>query len=191
MAVVQALSLDPAVADVIAAALALLLGRAAFDKFSDGARFRGILESYGVLPASLAAPAAAGVPLIEGVVAGALLLGCFEDSARKAAGLAAAVLLLVYGTAIAVNLLRGRTTLDCGCTPAGERRPIGAWMVARNALLAALALLTTLPGDARELGPIDAPLLIGGLIACVALYSALDTLFGRVAPVTAALRGSR
>ena len=57
--------------------------------------------------------------------------------------------------------------------------------------VAALALLTTLPGDARELGPIDAPLLIGGLIACVALYSTLDTLFGRVAPVTAALRGSR
>ncbi len=185
------LSLDPAVADVIAAALALLLGRAAFDKFSDLARFRGILDAYAVLPASLVPLMTYLVPVVEGAVAAGLLASCFDDALRRMAGLSAAVLLLAYAMAIAVNLLRGRTTLDCGCTPSGERRPIGAWMVARNALLASLSLASTLPVGARPLGLVDAPLLAGGIIAGITLYATLDTLLGRIAPVTAALRGTR
>jgi len=184
-------SLDPAVADVIAVALALLFAKAAFDKFADLARFRGILDAYELLPSALVSFATPVVPVIETLVAAALLLGCLDETAKPVAGLIAAGLLGTYGTAIGINILRGRKSLDCGCTPAGEQRTIGAWMVARNGLLAMLALASTLPGNPRELGLIDAPLLVGGIIACVALYSTLDHLWGKVAPVTAMLRGSR
>jgi hypothetical protein len=191
MPLLDAWSMDPAVADVIAVALALLFARAAYDKFTDLPHFRELLAAYEILPATLISLADPLVPLLETLAAVALLTGCFEARVKPAAGVAAAMIVGVYAAGIGINLLRGRKHLDCGCTPAGERRAIGAWMVARNSLLASLALLTALPGGARPLGLIDAPILIGGVIACAALYSAHDLLWGKVAPVTAMLRGSR
>lgn len=187
----DALSLDPAVAKVIAVALALLFAKAAFDKFADLPRFRGILDAYELLPSALVSFATPVVPIIETLTAAMLLVGCLNEAARPGAGLVAAGLLGAYAVAIGINILRGRETLDCGCAPAGEQRPIGAWMAARSGVLALLALVSTLPGSPRELGLVDAPLLVGGIIACVALYSTLDQLWGKVAPVTAMLRGSR
>jgi hypothetical protein len=183
--------LDPAVASVIMVALALLFARAALDKFQDLARFRGILEAYSLLPAALAARVAPLVPLVESSIAAGLLAACIHDALRPAAGVAAAALLGVYGAAIGINLARGRKTLDCGCTAPGEGRPIGFWMVVRNTLLACVAMLAAMPGEGRMLGLIDAPLLVGGLIACAALYATADLLLGKVAPVTATLRRAR
>ena len=45
----------------------------------------------------------------------------------------------IYTTAIAVNLLRGRRSIDCGC--GGEPTPLSAWMLLRNVLLVALAVI--------------------------------------------------
>ena len=180
--------LDPAVATVIMMALALLFARAAYDKFMDLARFRAVLDAYSMLPVALLPVVTPLVPVMESLLAATLLAACFLESLRPAAGLAAAALLITYALAIGVNLARGRKTLDCGCTPAGERRPIGGWMVARNAVLACLALASSSSGHGRDLGVIDAPLLMGGLIACSVLYATLDLLLGKVAPVTATLR---
>jgi hypothetical protein len=185
------LCIDPALADVIALALAALFGRAALDKLTSRLQFREVLEAYQVLPRGLIAPAALAVPLIESLIAVALAVGCLQAAVRPIAGVLAAIVLGAYGASIAINLLRGRTHLDCGCSPAGEPRPIGAWMVARNALLAAVALAAALPGVPRELGWWDAPLLLGGLASCIALYMALDFLLGKVAPATALLRRTR
>jgi hypothetical protein len=183
--------LDPAVASVIMVALGLLFARAAVEKFKDLARFRAVLDAYSLLPTALVTLFAPLVPVAESLIAAGLLASCFSDALRPAAGLAAAALLGVYGAAIGLNLARGRKTLDCGCTVAGERRPIGLWMVVRNALLASLALLAAMPGESRMLGLIDAPLLVGGLLACLLLYASADQLLGKIAPVTATLRRPR
>ena len=47
-------------------------------------------------------------------------------------------LLLLYAAAIAINLLRGRYDIDCGC--GGEATPIGWGLVMRNVVLAGLAV---------------------------------------------------
>lgn len=188
---VQGLSIDPAVADVIALALAALCGRAALDKFTSRLQFCEVVDAYHLLPRRLVAPAALGVPLIESLVAVALAVGCFNASVRPMAGVFAALVLGTYGASIGINVLRGRNNLDCGCSPAGEPRPIGAWMVVRNAVLASLALASALPGVPRELGWWDAPLLLGGLVSCVALYLTLDFLLGKVVPAAVLLWGMR
>lgn len=191
MSVLSTLSLDPAIADLVAVALSLLFAKAAVDKFMDLARFRQLLEAYDLLPAKLAEYGAVVVPAIESALAVGLLLGCFGVGSRPLAGLLAACVLGAYGVAIALNLLRGRKDLDCGCAPAGERRPIAAWMPARNAVLALSALTLTLPIGTRDLGFADMPLLLGGVITCALLYATLDFLLGKVAPTTANLRVSR
>ena len=40
-----------------------------------------------------------------------------------------AALLALYAIAIAINLARGRTSIDCGCLSVGHRRRISRWMV--------------------------------------------------------------
>jgi hypothetical protein len=51
---------------------------------------------------------------------------------------AAAGLLVAFGAAMAVNLVRGRQ-FDCGCGPATERM-ISWWLVIRNTVLSVAAL---------------------------------------------------
>jgi len=61
------------------------------------------------------------------------------------ASAAGAALLLAYAAAIAINLQRGRRDLACGCGGPHERRPIAAWMVWGNLLLAGLLGAVLLP----------------------------------------------
>jgi hypothetical protein len=86
-------------------------------------------------------------------------------------------LLLVYGAGIAINLTRGRREIDCGCSL--RRRPIGRWMVVRNALLAAALLVCAAPIAERPLGVTDVVTIGAGLLVLILLYAALDLLLGR------------
>jgi hypothetical protein len=100
------------------------------------------------------------------------------------------VLLLVYASAIAINLGRGRRDLTCGCGGPNDKRPIAAWMVWRNVLLAGLLAVTLLPRGARAMSAADALTIGGGTAAAALLYMSLDSLLGRVAPRSAAWRSS-
>lgn len=176
--------LDPAFGYIIIAAAALLFAGAAVRKTQDLARFTEIFAAYRVLPEALARRAAWLIPCIEITVAAALLW-----APGRRAGLASAVaLLLGYGAALGVNLLRGRRDLDCGCGAARDRRAIAPWMVWRNLLLAAALGAAALPWSSRALGSTDALTLLGGLLACALLYATADRLLGDVAPKAVALR---
>jgi hypothetical protein len=85
---------------------------------------------------------------------------------------AIAALLLVYAAAMAVNIVRGRTHIDCGCLGFGTSRASLGWeLVARNMLLAAVALAAAaLPVAPRALGAIDAISGIGAIVAFALLY---------------------
>ena len=99
---------------VIIVASGTLIGiflRGAAHKFLDFAWFAHTLSEYRILPIGFAVPAA-GFLLAAEV---AITLGLVVPESRFYAAGAAAVLLVLYGTAIAVNLLRGRTRIDCGC----------------------------------------------------------------------------
>lgn len=118
-------------------ALAGILLAAAAHKARHYLAFRSILDAYRLLPEYLLSVAA---PLIiaSEVVAGLALLAPAGLLPRVVAALIAAGLLCLYTGAIAVNLVRGHTAIDCGC--GGEPTPLSGWLLIRNGLLLGLAL---------------------------------------------------
>lgn len=174
--------IDPVIGTLLAGAFALLFASAALYKLRDLPRFGAVLRAYRVLPAGLTF--AWPLPLVELTMAAGLLI----PLTRAAAALAGAGLLGVYALAMALNLARGRRELACGCGGANERRPISAWMVVRNALLAALLAAISLPWAARPLQLLDLFTVGFGLAVAALLYMSADALLGRVAPRAARWR---
>jgi len=112
--------------------LALVLAAAALPKFKKMDEFVGIVANYRLLPDALVTPFAKGLPVVEVVIALALLL----PPLHAFAGMASAVLFIMFAVALAVNLGRGRTHIDCGCT----RRPTSRSRIGLIHVLRALAL---------------------------------------------------
>jgi hypothetical protein len=166
--------IDPAVAALVLACASLLFGAAAVHKFRDLRRFDEIFVAYGLLPTGIARHVSLGVPLVEALVC----LGLLLDSTRFGAACAGIVLLLGYAAAIGVNLMRGRSDLACGCGGPGDLRPIAAWMVWRNALIAALLGAATLPPAPRALELTDMLTVGCGTAAAALVYMCLDRLLG-------------
>lgn len=166
------MALDPAVGWIFALSLGLLLGAAAADKLRDPARFRSAFAGYRLLPD--AALGSAAVVVIGTELAAALLV--VLPTTRALGGLFAAGLMATYGVAIAVNLLRGRTRIDCGCLGFGQSARIAWWMVGRNVVLAAAALAVRLPTGARTLEALDWVTVAGAVAVTAALFSAASRL---------------
>ena len=178
--------IDPALGSLLIVGLAPLFATAAFHKFRDLGRFTQVLTAYGVIPEGLARRLAWSIPCAELAVALALPW----PPARRVAALAAAGLLIVYAAGMGVNLARHRRDLDCGCAVAGQRRPIAAWMVWRNLVLALASVAVALPWVPRALGGTDFLTVAAGGVASLALYAMLDRLLGDVAPRAALLAGN-
>jgi thiol-disulfide isomerase/thioredoxin len=126
--------------------LALVFLLAGATKLHDRTGTREALVGFGV-PASLAAPLAIVLPLAELAVAFALLL----PQASPWGVVGALALLLLFTTAITVNLARGRRP-DCHCFGQLHAEPIGWRTLALNVALVALAGLATWSGWDRP-GP--------------------------------------
>jgi hypothetical protein len=174
--------MDPVFDLIIRAALGLLFVVAAWHKLRDPRRFAATLGEYHLVPARFAPAAAACVVLAE--------LGTVVALVRwpRGGATAAAALLAVYGSAIAVNLARGRRHIDCGCGKPAARREIGAWMVARNAVVTIAALAAAvLQVAARELIWLDACTIVAATAMLAACWTATDHL-GTLAPGLARLR---
>jgi len=178
--------IDPAVGALLAGAFALLFASAALHKLRDLRSFAEAFRAYQLLP-DAAARLAWLVPGLELTVA----VGLLATVSRPGAGAAGAALLLGYACAIAINLRRGRRDLACGCGAAQERRPIAAWMVWRNLVLAVLLGVVLLPWLPRAMRPVDALTIGVGIAVAALLYASLDRLLARVAPQAALLGGRR
>jgi hypothetical protein len=165
---------DPTVQILGCLSLSALLIVAAIHKLLEPAAFRGTLTAYRLLPAAMVALIGPLVPLTE-LAAGAALLYP-EDRTRAAALSVGAVLLSVYAAAMAVNILRGNRSIDCGCLGFGARRPRLTWvLVARNLVIAlmASALAVVQPGE-RLLLWFDWVSIAGGFATMCLLYASLD-----------------
>jgi hypothetical protein len=176
--------IDPAVGALLAGAFALLFASAALHKLLDLERFAAAFRGYQVVPPGLGTGSLL-VPLFELAIAAALLV----TRSRSVAAAAGAALLLMYAAAIAINLGRGRRDLDCGCGGPRERRPIGAWMVWRNIVLAALLGALLRPSAQRPLGAADALTIGAGTAVAAILYTCVEVLLGRAAPYLPRARG--
>ena len=122
--------------------LSLVFLTAAVGKIRHRLAFQGVVANYRLVP-EFAVPAfALLLPLAEAAVAGALL---FVPPYWPE--LAAAVLLMTFAAAMAINLRRGRRHIDCGCFQSALKQTLRWTLVARNA---GLALLLALPAAVPE-----------------------------------------
>ena len=154
--------MDPVVGMIIRGALALLFLSAALGKLRDRRTFHGIVLDYRLLPPRRAALVAALLPWIELLLAAGVLAGL----APALAG--AAVVLALYGGAMAINLARGRRELDCGC--GGPSQQLSGWLLARNAGLAMAALAGLLPAAERTPGVVDLLTVMAAVAGLALLY---------------------
>lgn len=177
--------LDPGIGFLLLGCFALLFVSAALQKLRALPRFAEVLRAYRVLPAA-AAQLAVLVPLLELAVGVALLV----PGARSGAAAAGAALLALYAGSIALNLARGRRDLACGCGGPDERRPISAWMVWRNILLALMLGWAFAPWTLRVLTLTDEFTVIFGVLTIALIYLCADQLLGN-AQRSAQLKGSR
>lgn len=121
--------------------------------------FSGVVANYRLLPRVLVAPVAVLLPPAEMLI-GILLLSA---QIRPYGALAAIGLLGLFAAAMAINLRRGRSQIDCGCGHTILKQTLSWVLVARNAGLAVLllpsfafpqnmAMTTVLTGVAAGLG---------------------------------------
>jgi uncharacterized membrane protein YphA (DoxX/SURF4 family) len=117
--------------------LAFLFTAAGLAKLSRRAAFSHAVADYRLLPAGLIRPAAATLPIAE--IVGGLLLGL--GFAIRPVSFLFAGLLGFFTVAVAINLVRGRS-IECGCFGAIRSKQITWLTVARNLILASMAVVT-------------------------------------------------
>lgn len=178
------MTLDPLIADLVLLSLALLFAVSGASKLSDLRGFRGVLAAYRLLPGGRRVLALASwfLSLLEICAAllmiGAIVAGRLPLPGAVAGGLAA-LLLTVYASAMAVNLMRGHARIDCGCFGFGARARRIRWaMVGRNLLLAGIAFWASIPSKTvRPFGWLDVFTLLAATAAFMMLYAAIETAF--------------
>jgi hypothetical protein len=141
-------------------------------KFRHRALLEGVVANYRILPQSVVAPTALALPYAEMALGAALIVGL--GIVPVVAGIA---LLLAFAAAMAVNIRRGRTHVDCGCGLSHLRQHLGWPLVARNLILASLVALR-LPATPPLSGAEVAAAAVGGLalFLCTLLFNAIDGL---------------
>ncbi len=172
------MTLDPVPVLVARLLLAAVFATAAVGKLRRREAFEGIVANYRLLPERLALPFARALPFVE--LATVVLL--IVPTTARAGGLLAAGLLLLFAGAMTVNILRGRTDIDCGCFVGFLRQRIGWPLVARNLVLALAAVLPWLPVAPRPLGPFDLFTVAAAVVVLTASHAALSRLLELPAP---------
>ena len=164
--------LDPVVGAIVRGSFALLFVTAGAHKLRAVPEFTGTLAGYRILPGAWVSPAARLLPLLECLIAAALL----APPASAAASLAGAALLSGYAVAMALNLMRGRRQLDCGCLgPRGG--VISPALVLRNLLLALiLGAAGGLRSSSRSMDWLDVGTVLVAVCAAALLYAAANGL---------------
>lgn len=156
MTIADTLSLTAAALTVF---ISLIFARAAWHKLSEFTEFTGFVADYRLVPERFVVPVSWA---IIGAETAAVALQLVPQG--RLLGLAIAVImLLAYAGAMAINIGRGRTAIECGC--GGAVQPLSRSLVMRNGILAALGLLAMLP-----LGPMSAPDAIASIGAGFALW---------------------
>ncbi len=162
--------IDPVIDITLRGAFALLFVLSAMEKLQDREVFRFQLEEFQLLPKSLVTTAARVIIFAEVMTAIALLLS--DPFFGVATG---CVLLAIYALAIFINLLRGRTWMDCGCLGSAAEG-LSYWLVTRNLVLLAALMVLLLPTVARTLVWLDYFSILFSVFAAAMTYLLLNTL---------------
>lgn len=168
---------DPLIVRLISVGFSLLFLLAAAHKLTNFASFRITLADYQMLPPALLDMSARLIPLLEIVLGLGWLLSLPTFHVPVATG----VLLYAYLVAMSINLMRGRSHIDCGCgfsRSSGSRtvHQLSFGLIIRNLVLVAVALTALMPVGDRSLGMLDFLVLVLAIITAIFLYAAANQL---------------
>ncbi len=162
--------IDPTILYALLGSFALLFAFSALEKYQDVEMFRQQLIDYRVLP-EMMAPIVAVVVVAAEVITATLLI----TQAYQWGVLLGLIMLSAYAIGILINLLRGRTHIDCGCL--GSRgEGISYFHVLRNLLLIALLFSCTLSVSERTLLWLDYLTIIAAVAAAAGVYITMTLL---------------
>lgn len=164
--------LDPIYSLIVTILVAFVFTHAATHKVKEYARHVGNVADYRVMPTWFVPLLAPLIIVLEFAAAVLVLL-----TATRSMGLILATgLLLIYLFSIGLNLLRGRTSIDCGCGWGSQEHPISGWLLIRNLLFVAATVFALLPLANRSLHLADWILVALAGSAVIAIYYIGDLL---------------
>jgi hypothetical protein len=121
------------VGDVCRLVMAGIFAQAAVHSLRDWAVYEAIVQAYRLAPRALARMAARALPVAQ-IAAAVLLLTPAASRVGPAVGLA---LMVLFTSAIAINVRRGRLHIDCGFGGAAGQQ-LSHGLVVRNLVLCTL-----------------------------------------------------
>ena len=141
----------------------------------------GVVANYRLLPGALVAPVAAILPPVElGLGFGLIVSSMTGGGPLHWFAVPAAALFVVFAAAMAINIVRGRRMIDCGCGRSQLRQPLSWGLVVRNLVLAALVAIHAIgvaPGETVALADIALALVAGtAMFLITLLFNALAAL---------------
>jgi Methylamine utilisation protein MauE len=148
---------------------AMLLAASAVHKAARWTHSRNLMRQFAGVPGVLAGTSL-GVATAAELAAGAQLL---VPAFRTTGAVLAALIWTLYVALIVRAIVQGRRDVDCGCSFGPTSRPLGSYQIARNLVLAALALFIAWVSAFGGAVPAQGTFALGGL-ALLALYGALD-----------------
>ncbi len=164
--------MDPLYTTAATFFLATLLLLSGTHKVIHRQRFRSSVAAYRLLPKALIGTVTTLLPVCELLVAATLPV----TSLKNTSAVIAVLIFGAYAVAMAVNIIRGHTQIDCGCSFLQQTTPISWWHLARNAAMLSLALVILLPGAGRELGWLDIAQITAAVLTLGLLYLSVDAL---------------
>lgn len=167
---------DPALSVLATLFVGLVLAVAAISKLRSLDEFQGVVDNYRLLPGFLVAPVAKLLPWVELACAVALMV----PPVREMAAWVAVGLFVMFALALAINVGRGRTHIDCGCVrrPTSKSR-IGMFHVLRALFLAGVSTFIALSSLEIASVPLASWLIAVASAAMLAmLYVAADVMVG-------------
>jgi hypothetical protein len=180
---VPTVTLDPALAWLLCVAGGLVFLWGALAKWRERELFAAAMENYELIPAVAVPTASLALILAEGLIG--LLL--FLPGLRPWPQFAGVALLLVVTCAVAINLLRGRDHISCGCGGVSGEQTLSWGLVIRNLLFAAVLGVAASSAGSRALGSVDHLVIVLGAALLVGIYAAASQLIAN-SPRLQALR---
>ncbi len=179
------LSFDPALSLGLRGAVVLILMAAASHKLHNWQGFKAAVAGYEILPSALIPSAAIFMVVSEIVIAGGLIL--FPLTIVPA--LLAAGIFVLYGAAMALALVRGKQSFDCGCGGLSKSQDVSWSLVTRNGVIAAVVLFLATPMAFSHFVWVDWGTALFVAAFGALLFAAADTLLDNRMQIKAAEAG--
>ncbi len=163
-----------------------VLGISGWHKLTQPNYYRTVIAEY----FSVGKPIPRFAPILLGTFEFSIGVSLLFPATSWIGGICAALLIAFYGALIAVQLIRGNTDMDCGCTgPAAAKTRISPWLLVRNALLLGFVSLSVFyPVLSVTYNNWVLSILAGGFL--LAVYFAVEQLFANAQAMAFAEEGA-